>query len=80
MRDLAAGGFVIASGLARGIDGAAHRATLASGTVAVLAGGHDRIYPPEHRDLLASILDAGVALSEMPLGWEQHRFLGVMVI
>ncbi len=45
-------GFVIASGLARGIDAAAHRATLASGTVAVLAGGQDRIYPPEHAGLL----------------------------
>src|SRR5947208_1396872 len=44
-RDLADAGFVIASGLARGIDQAAHRASLAGGTVAVLAGGHDRIYP-----------------------------------
>jgi DNA processing protein len=45
-RDLGEAGFVIASGLARGIDQAAHRASLASGTVAVLAGGHDKIYPP----------------------------------
>ncbi len=44
-RDLGEAGFVIVSGLARGIDAAAHRATVASGTVAVLAGGHDRIYP-----------------------------------
>ena len=43
----------------------------ASGTVAVLAGGHDRIYPPEHEDLLAAILDAnGAAISEMPPGHE----------
>ena len=68
-RDLSDAGFVIASGLARGIDQAAHRASLAGGTVAVLAGGHDRIYPPEHEDLLAAILQAGgAAISEMPLG------------
>jgi DNA processing protein len=70
-RELGEAGFVIISGLARGIDGAAHRASVASGTVAVLAGGHDRIYPPEHHDLLAAILDAkGAAISEMPLGHE----------
>ena len=63
-------GFAIVSGLARGIDAAAHRASLATGTVAVLAGGHDRVYPPEHVDLLDAILTAGVALTEMPLGWE----------
>jgi DNA processing protein len=68
-RDLGEAGFVIASGLARGIDQAAHRASLASGTVAVLAGGHDRIYPPEHEDLLASLIESGgAAISEMPLG------------
>ena len=39
-----------------------------SGTVAVLAGGHDRIYPPEHEELLASLLEQGAAISEMPLG------------
>src|SRR5438045_6321978 len=45
------------------------RARLGSGTVAVLAGGHDRIYPPEHEELLAQLLDAGgAAISEMPLG------------
>ena len=44
-RDLGDAGFVVISGLARGIDQAAHRATVESGTVAVLAGGHDRIYP-----------------------------------
>src|ERR1700736_6258067 len=68
-RDLGEAGFVIASGLARGIDQAAHRASLASGTVAVLAGGHDKVYPPEHEDLLAQMLEAGgAAISEMPLG------------
>ena len=67
-RDLGDAGFIVISGLARGIDQAAHRATIASGTVAVLAGGHDRIYPPEHADLLAALLDQGGAISEMPLG------------
>ena len=66
--DLGDAGFVIVSGLARGIDQAAHRASIPGGTVAVLAGGHDRIYPPEHEDLLAAILDTGGAISEMPLG------------
>ncbi len=51
-RELGEAGFVIISGLARGIDQSAHRASIGSGTVAVLAGGHDRIYPPEHEDLL----------------------------
>jgi DNA processing protein len=69
-RGLGEAGFVVASGLARGIDAAAHRASLASGTVAVLAGGHDRIYPPEHADLNEEILRNGAAISEMPLGWE----------
>jgi DNA processing protein len=68
--DLGAAGFVIVSGLARGIDAAAHRASLTSGTIAVLAGGHERIYPPEHADLLQAILAAGAVLTEMPLAWE----------
>jgi DNA processing protein len=68
-RDLGDAGFVIVSGLARGIDQAAHRASMAGGTVAVLAGGHDRIYPSEHEELLATMLEAGgAAISEMPLG------------
>lgn len=66
--DLAAVGFAIVSGLARGIDHAAHRASVASGTVAVLAGGHAQIYPPEHEPLLKAIVDGpGAAISEMPL-------------
>jgi DNA processing protein len=69
-RGLSEAGFAIASGLARGIDAAAHRVSLDTGTVAVLAGGLDCIYPPEHASLLENILPAGVALSEMPLGWE----------
>jgi DNA processing protein len=58
-RELGDAGFVIVSGLARGIDAAAHRSALSSGTVAVLAGGHDRIYPPEHEDLLFALLETG---------------------
>ena len=69
-RELGEAGFAIVSGLARGIDAAAHGASLVTGTIAVLAGGHDRVYPPEHAGLLDAILPAGAALSEMPLGWE----------
>jgi DNA processing protein len=63
-------GLVIVSGLARGIDAAAHRASLATGTVAVLAGGHEHVYPPEHAGLLDQIVQQGAAMSEMPLAWE----------
>lgn len=69
-RELGDADFVIVSGLARGIDAAAHRATLETGTVAVLAGGQDCIYPPEHASLLGQILERGAAISEMPFGWE----------
>jgi DNA processing protein len=58
------------SGLARGIDAAVHRASAATGTIAVLAGGHEHIYPAEHSDLLQAILAEGAAVSEMPFGWE----------
>jgi DNA processing protein len=69
-RELGEAGFAVTSGLARGIDAAAHHATLATGTIAVLAGGHDRIYPSEHTALLDAILASGAAISEMPFGWE----------
>ena len=62
--------FAIVSGLARGIDASAHRASLATGTVAVLAGGHACIYPAEHAGLLDAILPEGAAVSEMPTAWE----------
>jgi DNA processing protein len=68
--DLSEAGFAVASGLARGIDAAAHRASLQTGTIAVLAGGQDRIYPPEHGELLDALLPAGAAIGEMPLGWQ----------
>jgi len=69
-RALGEAGLVVVSGLARGIDAAAHRASLDTGTVAVLAGGHDRIYPAEHIELLEAIIDQGAAISEMRLGHE----------
>ena len=69
-RALGEAGFGIVSGLARGIDAAAHRASLATGTVAVLAGGHARIYPAEHESLLDEIVADGAGVSEMPLNWE----------
>jgi DNA processing protein len=70
-QDLGQAGYVVVSGLARGIDAAAHRASLATGTVAVLAGGMDKIYPDENVPLAQDVLDHGGALvSEMPLGWE----------
>ena len=65
---LGAAGFVIASGLARGIDAAAHEAALVTGTVAVLAGGIDQIYPPQNADLHGRIAAQGLILSEAPLG------------
>jgi len=68
-RDLGTAGFAVASGLARGIDAAAHEAALRTGTVAVFAGGLDRIYPPQNADLAERIVGAGGAhLSETQLG------------
>jgi DNA processing protein len=70
-RDCGRQGYTIASGLARGIDTSAHRASLATGTVAMLAGGLDRPYPPENFSLLDEIYaNGGATISEMPFGWE----------
>ena len=69
-RDLGNAGFVIVSGLARGIDAAAHRASLTTGTIAVLAGGHGHIYPPDHVGLADDIVAEGATVSEMPFGRE----------
>jgi len=68
--DLGGLGYTVVSGLARGIDGAAHEAALPTGTVAVFAGGIDHVYPAEHAPLAARILETGAHLSEMPFGWE----------
>ncbi len=67
-RDLSAAGFVVVSGLARGIDAAAHAAALDGGTVAVMAGGVDTIYPAENAALAADIASRGLCLSEQPMG------------
>lgn len=66
--DLGAAGLVVVSGLARGIDAAAHEGALATGTVAVLAGGADDIYPPDNAALYARIAREGVIVSEMAAG------------
>jgi DNA processing protein len=66
--DLGAAGFVVVSGLARGIDALAHRATLETGTIAVMAGGLDIVYPVENTDLAREIAQKGLSLSEMPFG------------
>jgi len=66
--DLAEAGFAVASGLARGIDTAAHLGTLPHPTLAVLAGGVDVVYPPENEALYGDIREHGAALSEIPLG------------
>ncbi|AVA21148.1 MULTISPECIES: DNA-processing protein DprA [unclassified Rhizobium] len=64
-------GYAVVSGLARGIDTAAHRASLETGTIAAMAGGLDQPYPPENIGLLHDIWDGnGLAVSEMPFGWE----------
>jgi DNA processing protein len=67
-RELGEAGFVIVSGLARGIDTAAHEATLGLATIAVVAGGIDHFYPPENEKLQRAIAEQGVLLSEMPMG------------
>ncbi|MEM6375388.1 MAG: DNA-processing protein DprA [Pseudomonadota bacterium] len=66
--DLAKRGLVVVSGLARGIDAAAHQATLETGTIAVMAGGIDVLYPVENADLAREIPKTGLRLSEMPIG------------
>lgn len=65
-RDIGAAGYVIVSGLARGIDGAAHKAAMVQGTIAVIAGGIDVVYPREHKELHHQIAENGLLLSEAP--------------
>ena len=67
-KDLGEAGYVVVSGMARGIDGAAHEGSLKTGTAAVLAGGIDDIYPPEHLNLYERLVLSGCVVSEMPIG------------
>jgi DNA processing protein len=64
------GGYGVVSGLARGIDTRAHHASRATGTVGVLAGGLDKLYPEENRKLFEALCAEGAVVSEMPFGWE----------
>ena len=66
--DLGRARIVVVSGLARGIDASAHEGAMSTGTVAVMAGGLDVVYPPEHADLYDTICQTGAAISEMPPG------------
>ena len=68
-RDLGQAGYVIVSGLARGIDASAHSASLETGTAAVLGGGVDHIYPRQNSELYEHIQRRGVLVSESPLGY-----------
>lgn len=94
-RDLAEAGVAVVSGLAQGVDAAAHRGALEGGgsTIAVFGSGLDVVYPARHRDLAAEIRDSGALVGEFPLGREArpHHFpqrnrvvsglsLGVVVI
>jgi DNA processing protein len=74
--DIAAHGFAVVSGLARGIDAASHRGALESGgpTIAVLGSGADVIYPPEHRDLAAAVIERGALVSELAPGTPPRAF------
>ena len=67
---LAEVGFVVVSGLARGIDGAAHRGALHGGTIGVIASGIDIAYPPEHADLQEQVAAQGLLIAEQPPGTE----------
>jgi len=65
---LGAAGLLVVSGLARGIDAAAHRGALATGTAAMVGGGADVVFPPENESLQAEIGEEGAILAEMPVG------------
>ena len=67
-QQLGEAGYVVVSGMARGIDGAAHTGALPTGTIAVLGGGVDDIYPPDNADLYHRIAEQGCVVSESPVG------------
>jgi DNA processing protein len=79
-RDLARGlaslGFTVVSGMARGIDGAAHESALRAGgrTIAILGSGVERAYPPEHESLYHRISESGAVVSELPVGTRPMAF------
>jgi DNA processing protein len=72
--ELSTAGLTVVSGLARGIDSVAHEAALAGqgSTIAVIATGMDKVYPPENRELLRQIAKEGLVISEYPLGTKSH--------
>lgn len=70
--DLGAAKQLVVSGLARGIDAAAHRGALGTGTIAVIGGGINNVYPPENAILFEEIAASGLILSELPFGAEPH--------
>jgi DNA processing protein len=65
-------GYIVVSGLARGIDTAAHLGSLAAGTVAVMANGIDQVYPPENKSLYDSIAQQGAIITEQAFGMAPH--------
>lgn len=69
-RELGQNGYVVASGMARGVDTAAHDASLTTGTIAVLAGGLDQPYPPENEELYERLCEDGLVMTEIPFGVE----------
>ena len=68
--ELGEAGIVVASGLARGIDTAAHVGSLNTGTIGIIAGGIDNVYPPENADLQRAVTEKGLLIAEMPPGTE----------
>lgn len=70
--ELGAAGYVVTSGLARGIDASAHRGALGTGTIAVIGGGINNVYPPENAILFEEIAASGLIISELPFGAEPH--------
>jgi DNA processing protein len=73
-RDLGDAGYIVVSGLARGIDAFVHKGALTSGTIGVIAGGIDTIYPPENQMLYMQMREQGAIISEQPFG--QAPFAG----
>ena len=71
--EISAAGYPIISGLARGIDTASHKSSLQHGTIAVVAGGIDIVYPEQNKDLYDEIIEHGVVIAESPMGTQPQR-------